>query len=434
MWWMVMVLTASAMMVDASSDDGRTMDEFRAMIARRAQEHAAELKASRFSRIRDNYFVRYSRDKAAVPKENETAIASGWKIVLPPESGPLAELMAGHLAEFFTQAMGFDLTVERMAGSVDAAQTITLFDSGGGDASVLESFTIRVDEERVKVVGRDPAGLRDGIVRLVDRMGFRQAPILERGEHVYRPRIRVRQGAHGSLRDTVFMGYNAILAGGSSLYAASKSDAIPQLAKRRVPGALAGSYATAKEARRYGMKTYFHMGTQEKFGKSDPIFDAHPGIRGALTWKEDGDYTLCTEHPLVKQFIAESVEGIFRKDPKLDGVTIIIGGEGFYHCYMRPYGVEKGHTNCARCEPLGAETVVANLCNLVATAARRVNPEAEVMAWPYSAAHVWSADKAQTKFIERLKPGVTILTEIVKDEVIEKPEGIRKGSGITASI
>ena len=93
---------------------------------------------------------------------------------------------------------------------------------------------------------------------------------------------------------------------------------------------------------------------------------------------------------------------------------------------MRPYGVEKGHTNCERCEAIGAETVVANLCNLLAEAARRVNPEAEVLAWPYSAGHVWSADMAQTGFIRRLKPGTAILTEFVKDSVMEKPEGVRK--------
>jgi hypothetical protein len=55
-----------------------------------------------------------------------------------------------------------------------------------------------------------------------------------------------------------------------------------------------------------------------------------------------------------------------------------------------------------------------------------VNPEAEVVIWPYSAEHVWSADKTQVKLIEKLEPGVALLTEIEKDEYMEKPEGVRK--------
>ena len=34
-----------------------------------------------------------------------------------------------------------------------------------------------------------------------------------------------------------------------------------------------------------------------------------------------------------------------------------------------------------RCNKLGAETVVANLCNNLATTVRQVNPQAEVIVW-----------------------------------------------------
>jgi hypothetical protein len=230
----------------------------------------------------------------------------------------------------------------------------------------------------------------------------------------------------GSLRDLVFMGYNTVFASGGSLYALSTSAAIPELGVRQAPGLLnsvADSVAAAKE---WGLKSYAFIDIRQKFDKDDPVFVAHPDIRGALTWKADGQYVLCTEHPLVKQWLQESMAGVFRAAPSLSGVTLIIGGEGFYHCFMRPYGVVKGHTNCRRCEALGAETVVANLINLLAEAARSINPQAEVIAWPYSAEHVWSADKAQAGLIEKLRPGAGIFTEIEKDEYVEKPGGVRK--------
>ena len=156
------------------------------------------------------------------------------------------------------------------------------------------------------------------------------------------------------------------------------------------------------------------------------MFQAHPEVRGTLTWKADGEYVLCTEHPLVKRYLTESVANLLDAAPQLSGVVIIVGGEGFYHCYMRSFGVAKGRSACPRCDPLGAEPVVANLCNTLAAAIRKVNPQGELIAWPYSAEHVWSSDKDQAALIRLLKPGAGILTEVEKDEYVEKPEGFKK--------
>jgi hypothetical protein len=277
----------------------------------------------------------------------------------------------------------------------------------------------------VEVRGADARGLRDGIARLVDRIGLRRAPFLAAGSTTCRPRLPVRLGAIpflGSYRDLVFLGYNAVFASGGDLYALSRSEAIPALKGRRSDAPI----QPAVEARQYGLKTFAFLNTRQKFPVDHPVFAEHPEIRGALTWSADGEYTLCTEHPLVQRYLSESVEGIFRADPELDGVVLIIGGEGFYHCFMRPYGVEKGHTNCPRCEEIGPDQVVANLVNLLAGAARRVNPRALAVAWPYSAEHVWSADRAQRGFIEKLGPGGALFTEIEKDEWVEKEGGVRK--------
>ena len=260
-------------------------------------------------------------------------------------------------------------------------------------------------------------------------MGFRGAPVVKKGSETCAPRLPVRLGyipSGGSYRETVFLGYNAVLSGGGNLHALSRSNVIPELASRRVEGMPEANLKAAEEARKWGLKTYGFLDTRQKFKKDDPIFTAHPEIRGALTWKADGEYVLCTESPLAQQWLDESIEGIFKADPKLDGLVCIIGGEGFYHCFMRPFDVKKGHTNCARCEQLGAEQVVANLVNRMARAARKVNPKAEVVIWPYSAEHVWAADKAQAKLIEKLEPGVALLTEIEKDEYVDKPGGVHK--------
>src|SRR5262249_46207396 len=106
--------------------------------------------------------------------------------------------------------------------------------------------------------------------------------------------------------------------------------------------------------------------------------------------------------------------------------------EGFYHCFMRSFGVPKGHSACPRCDALGAETVVADLCNTLATAIRKVNPQAELIAWPYSAEHVWSADKDQAGLIRLLKPGEGILRKEKKMSTLKNRKVSKSIFGITA--
>jgi hypothetical protein len=400
--------------------------------ARLGSESSAAFSSSPYSSLSKDYFARFSRDPEAGPVAGETAIDANWRIVLTAGQDALVKTMAGHLDDFLAGHMGFRLETGEAATSDTAMKTtgaIILLESGGGDGQSAGSFTLSVEPNRVIVQGKDAAGLRDGVVHLVDLIGFREAPFLARGSQVYKPRLQVRLGAipsMGSYRELMFLGYNTVFAGGGSLFALSTSDAIPELIERRNPAVLQSTAKAVEEARKNGFKAFAFIDIRQKFPKDHPVFLAHPDLRGALTWKADGEYVLCTEHPLVKQYLAESIEGLFRAAPGLAGVALIIGGEGFYHCFMRPYGVEKGHTNCPRCEPLGGETVVAGLLNGLAEAARRVNPDAVVVGWPYSAEHVWSKDKDQAGLIEKLLPGTGIFSEIEKDEYVEKPEGVRK--------
>ena len=419
------MLTGISTMPARSAEQPETLADIGARLSRESSE---AYDACPYAFLSKDYFARFTRDPAAKPENGETLITTDWNITMPPESAAMTGLMASHLAKFLDQAMDVNLDIATQPLD-DDTPAIVLRDNGGGAPDVPESFTITVAPNRITIAGLDPAGLRDGVVHLVGQIGFRQAPILKHGATTYTPRIPVRLGTvpwKATLRDLVFMGYNTTWASGGSLHALSVSDAIPELAVRRNPGALDALAKSVKNAQQYGLKTYCFLNTRQKFPKDDPIFAAHPEIRGALTWKADGEYVLCTEHPLVQQYYTESIRAIYEAAPGLTGLIVIIGGEGFYHCYMRPYGVPKGRTNCARCDALGAETVVANLCNRMAAAARSVNPQAEVIAWPYSAVHVWSADATQEALIAKLNPGTGIFTEMEKDEYVAKPDGVNK--------
>ena len=242
----------------------------------------------------------------------------------------------------------------------------------------------------------------------------------------------------GGYRDVAFHGANAVILTATvdtrqtsytELAALSTSRAIPELASVQDPALLKRFAENARAARRYGLKTYAALYIWEAYPAGAPIFTNHPGLRGAEIVRHVDQppvgFIPCTEHPLMRRYLTESMCGLFRDVP-LDGALIIIGGEVFQHCFMRPAGAKKGHTNCERCEKLGAETVVANLCNYLAEAIRSVNPDARLIAWPYTATAFWSADEDQAAWINKLKPGTAVLTEIEKDVTIRK-EGGREG-------
>lgn len=405
----------------------------------RAGDRDAVYEVNPFSFLSRNYFSRLPMDPGTFASPEELTIDENWTVIVVAGCDPLVEVMAGELATFLKQQMNLDLIVRK--GTDDGrkqTQAIVLTDRDGGDPAVPESFTIHVGRDAVIVRGRDSAGLRDGVVRLVDRMGFRAAPILAVGDETSTPRLGLRIGTiprMGSYRDLVFLGYNGVIisptdtSSATKLHALSTSNAIPELDLLRDAELTKKLAEKAREAQRYGLKTFVSFSMWDFYPADDPIFANHPGLRGAEAYKHmdrpPAGYLLCTEDPLMRRYLAESIRGIFESIP-LDGALIIIGGEEFQHCFMRPSGAAKGHTNCSRCEALGAETVVANLCNGLAQAARAVNPNAEVIAWPYSAKHFWSADDDQVEFIQKLGPGTALLTEIEKDETLHKEGGVEK--------
>jgi len=126
--------------------------------------------------------------------------------------------------------------------------------------------------------------------------------------------------------------------------------------------------------------------TRQKFAK-DIVFPGASGSPRHAYVEGDGEYVFVHGASIGEALSDRECGSLLRAAPQLSGVVIIVGGEGFYHCYMRSFGVAKAHSACPRCDALGAEPVVANLCNTIAAAIRKVNPQGELIAWPYSAEH-----------------------------------------------
>ena len=394
------------------------LSDFTADLRRRTR---AAYEASPFSALSDDCFSRFWRDPSVTARDGEVLIDEHWSIVTGERTGDLGLLMAEDLSNFMVRCMGLSLKV------VCAARN-------QGDPAIIlntaadcraECFRIEVSPGAVSVSAAADGAIRDAVVRLVDLIGLRRAPILPLGCTDYTPRLDVRLGTipeQGSVRDAAFLGYSALTVGWFDAYELSDSGAVPQLARLRDSQTLARLRQRVTDARRYGLAPYAHVELRKLPG-DDPVFAAHPDMRGALVWNADGEFVVCTEHPLMQRYLSETMTGLFRAVPELAGLNVIVGGESFYHCFMRPYNEAKGHTNCKRCEEVGPYAVVANLVNRLAEGARRANPSAQIVAWPYSAAGVWSEDAAQLPLIEKLKPhcGAVLMTEMEKDEIVQTP-------------
>ena len=66
--------------------------------------------------------------------------------------------------------------------------------------------------------------------------------------------------------------------------------------------------------------------------------------------------------PLAAGMAVESVEGLLDADPELTGLVLIIGGEGFYHCFMRS---QNRAADCPRCGRRSGSEVVAELAGML---------------------------------------------------------------------
>jgi hypothetical protein len=398
-----------------------------------------------FSDFSRDYFSYYCRDPDAAPGDHEVMLDAAWRIVLPDDAARLTRLMAEDLRVFLAERMDLRLPVaesSRNTPGTGGDRSIALCDtawSGG----LAECFRLDIGPGHLRIAAGRPEGVRAGVVRLVNEMGLRRAPIAALGVRDFQPRQRVRVGRVpllGSYRDVVFQGNNGVIIGYTNLYTVSQSEIIPELTALREPALIERVRDNVRAAHQYGLRTYLHINTR-LFDADSPLFTAHPALRGAkLHFHWPHQYVLCSEHPAVRAYLEESLEELVRTT-HLDGVMLIIGGEEFYHCFMRAIDTDaegafshqpapplhtKGRTNCARCDALGADAVVANLVNRLAAGAARANPIAEVVAWPYSASFFWSPDNTQAGFIQRMGSGTALLTEPEKEALIEKPGGIRK--------
>jgi len=414
----------------------------------------------------NNRFGLFLHDLNRYASEDEIELSDNWNVVMCFNSD-IVELAIDELIQFTYQTMGVTLKkhtvnylenntqTELLAALTQIPAYSIVITLGGGDQDNDESFTLDIAPERVLVSGYSEQGAFSGIIHLINLMGIRSAPILPRlQERIFWPALSVRAGStrytpqnmtlaadlHNGLSPKMTpeeqamelrrLGYNQMWVTSDELVYVAQSSVLKEIQDKNVEARLTYMKERVDAAHRYGMKAIVCISVWCTFPADHVIFKRHPGLRGAtkLRTTEQGPlqkddiahHTLCTENPVAKKFIYESIQNIFNKTG-MDNLLVLVGGEHFHHCFMRPLNQGKGHTDCPVCEALSAETVVSNLIKLLSDAVHSVKPDGEVIFWPYSASWAWSKEIDQETFIGMMEgSGAALLTELEKDVWIRK--------------
>lgn len=160
--------------------------------------------------------------------------------------------------------------------------------------------------------------------------------------------------------------------------------------------------------------------------KSHPVFAAHLEVCRA-TVMSNAKHCLCASSGTARAFYAEQAAHLFASAPQLGGIALLIGGEGFRHCYMRPNPRTEKVTNSPQCANGSAPEALTPLLHSIITGVRRCSDSAKVIFWPYSSdvwqnqpmqEYDWSVDR---QIIKNINKGAVWITEMEKDGSVEIP-------------
>jgi hypothetical protein len=261
-----------------------------------------------------------------------------------------------------------------------------------------------------------------GLHFLEARMRLRRGPFLRLGEETHAPlhsprittapfysreELNAPAGPYtdGLLGRISRAGFNAIWVW-CDLDAIAHSGIYPEL-DRGVAGRQARLSVLVERASRYGIDVYVYLANP---AMPEKFFRTHPDVRGSAIAAYGGVNVLCTSHPKVLEHFQSAGRNLSTSVPGIRGVVMIVGGEGFLHCYSR-------RLSCSRCARRNPQDVVAGLSTAVWKGIRAGNPGAALAIWPYNAD--WSKDDTtQSHLIESLPAGTTLLTEFAKGSVV----------------
>lgn len=280
--------------------------------------------------------------------------------------------------------------------------------------TVREEFTVRVTADRCEVGANDTEGIRRGLIWIEDEMRRRGGPFLPLGELTRTPVVRTRISrcfygpvnrppkSRDELADDVdyypdeylnrlaHEGVN-VLWFTVHFFQTVPSKIIPEYGRAAGPR-LEKLRRTVQKCERYGIRIYPFCIEPAAFNwpyaEVQAAGEAHPDLKG-----HNGAF--CTSTEKGQAYLEESTRTLFSEVPGLGGLIVIPVGERFTHCYSS--GIPDGGrwptpNTCPRCSQRKPWEVLGDTLSGLARGIQSVNPEAELVAWPYGQFIAWGAE------------------------------------------
>jgi hypothetical protein len=133
-------------------------------------------------------------------------------------------------------------------------------------------------------------------------------------------------------------------------------------------------------ASRFGIRVYLYM--NEPRAMPAAFFKDRPDLAGV----REGDYVaLCTSSPVVRRWLSDSLEYVFKSVPNLGGVFTITASENLTNC------ASHGHSkDCPRCREHTPAEIITDVNAAIESGVHRGNADAKVIVWDWG----WPDDQA----------------------------------------
>ena len=302
-----------------------------------------------------------------------------------------------------------------------------------------ERFTLDVADRAVRITARTTRGAITGIVYLTQLMELERGPALPKGIRRVKPRF-ARRTCNGAaslvtniessdyrepedwqLELTLLTGANGV----SALVDLARVDdgrCLPELGSRGNVERRGRLIRLASRLEDYGLDLAPNA-YNPRLAEDHALWQSHPEMRGAQHCADAPFYTLCSGHRGAVSALGQCWANLAEDVPSLGAYVCIIGGEGFYHCYMRADPRPGGKTNCPRCRKKPPQETVGKFTSQIARSVHAARDSVEVIAWPYSGYYFWTGDTLHEDLIDHLDPDhISFITCPEKDSTHDRGE------------
>jgi hypothetical protein len=136
---------------------------------------------------------------------------------------------------------------------------------------------------------------------------------------------------------------------------------------------LAGLRELVTRAQRFGIGVYLYI--NEPRAMPAAFFKNRPEIAGVESGGRGGDLkAMCTSHPAVRRWLADSLAHVFRQVPNLAGVYTITASENLTNCAS--LGTWQ---SCPRCKSRSDTDILAEVAAVIEEGVQRGNPRARIL-------------------------------------------------------